>query len=433
MMMNRSGACLAVALLLGLWLGGCGGQPEKAGEPDVVQITFWHTQGDKNGQVLRAIVDEFNRTHPTIHVKDSYVAGYDMIFRKLKTATLAGELPDLAVAYESMVAEYMRSGVVQPLDPYLADPEIGLSQDSINDIYPAFLQTNRFPQYDNQLLSFPFTKSLLILYYNVSMLKDAGFDHPAKTWAEFIDQCRAIRRLIGRPAYALSVDASTIHAMIMSFGGRIVDSATLKTGYDSPAGVQALKVIDQLMREKLADSIKYRSYNDRVDLANGRCAFMIRSSTSRPYLAELIGDKFPWDMAIIPHGKGQEPVTVLFGANICMFKSTAQRQRAAWQFIKYFCSPEVTARWASQTGYMPVRKSAAETDTMKAFFAERPQNRRTIEILPFARSEANLSGMQAVRELVEEAEKNMIFAKMSPEKAAKELAAAAEKRLREKR
>ena len=44
----------------------------------------------------------------------------------------------------------------------------------------------------------------------------------------------------------------------------------------------------------------------------------------------------------------------MYGANICIFKSTPEKEMAAWRFINHFTSPPVTARWATQTGYLPV-------------------------------------------------------------------------------
>lgn len=404
---------------------------EPSGRPGELVISFWHTQADENGRLLEQIIDQFNRTHRPIRVQAIYVAGYDQIFRKLKASLLAGELPDLAVAYESMVAEYAHAGAVVPLDQYLEDPEIGLSDEDLEDIYPVFIQTNRFSQFGNQLLSFPFTKSVLLMYSNLALIREAGFEGPPASWDEFLDQCRAIREKTGRTAYALSVDPSTIHAMILSFGGELVDPETLRTGYASPAGIQTFEVIDRLIRDKLAHVIQYNSYDDRADLAAGRAAFMIRSSTSRPYLDEMIGEKFPWAASIIPHGDGQQPVTVLFGANICMFRSTPEKQRAAWQFIKYFASREVTALWATRTGYMPVRRSALEVPEMAAFLTAKPQNRSAIDTLPFARPEPNLAGIQEVRTLVEKAENDIIYSIRKPHEAARELAQAAERVLRQ--
>jgi len=431
--MRRDFSALISILVLSALAAGCGTndeeQPNGIGD-NRVEITFWHTQADRNQQILLDIIRQFNETHDTIRVKPVYVAGYSQIFRKLKSAVIAQKLPDLAIAYESMVAEYTKSGVVVPLDQYLNDPDVGLSRESIGDIYPVFIETNRFPQFDNQLLSFPFTKSLLMMYSNADMLKEAGFDSPPKTWKEFVEQCSAVKRL-GKSGYALSVDPSTVHAMIMSLGGEIVNPKTLKTGYDEPAGLAAFKLIDRMVEEELAYQIKFDSYDDRADLAGERCAFMIRSSTSRPYLHEMIKDKFDWTISIPPHGKGQPPVTVLFGANICMFKSTPERQRAAWEFIRYFCSTEVTALWATKTGYMPVRRSATSTDMMKAFFAECPQNSSTIAVLPYAQPEPNLNGMQHIRDLVDNAQTRVISGIDTPEKATRELAKEAERVLKE--
>ena len=109
-------------------------------------------------------------------------------------------------------------------------------------------------------------------------------------------------------------------------------------------------------------------------------------------------------MAVIPHGRGCKPSTVLFGANICMFKTSSEVQRAAWEFVKFFISPEATAKWSMATGYLPVRKSATKLPQMQAFYAKAKQNRRALEALQYARREPNVSGWQDVRRSLASAE-----------------------------
>lgn len=390
------------------------------------ELVFWHTQAQDNAQLLQEIVDEYNATNPPMGVSLRYVGGYTECFRKVRATIATNKMPpDLVVAYESMVAEYIELGAAVALDEYINDPEIGLSKESLADIFPSILRGNRYPSYGDKYYTFPFTKSILMMYYNRDLLKEAGFDgEPPKTWDEFVRQCMAVKKL-GKEGYALSVDASTVNAMVMSHGGEVLSDDGKRALFDSPAAVATFKLIHDLAAAGGCYQIDRRSYGDRKDFASRLCAFMIRSSTSRPYLERDIQGKFDWDMSIIPQGTAEkaerEPVTVLFGANIAVLRTTPERQRAAWQFVTYFCSKEVTAKWSLGTGYLPVRKSAAETETMKAFFAKNRQNRRSFDTLIHARVEPGVSGWQAVRTKIELAESDAVRTHIPPEQIAHRL------------
>jgi len=400
---------LAAAALAALAAPGCGRKGD-----DRVVVSFWHTQRGTNQEALAKIIAGFNGSQERYRVVAQYVGGYDQIYRKMVVSIRANKPPALVVAYESMVVDYHKAGAVVDLDRYLTDPECGFTAESLADIYPQFIERNRFRRYGNKLLSFPFTKSVLMMYYNKGLLRQLGYERPPETWDEFVSICRAAKEA-GKRGYALSVDASTIDAMVYSFGGQLLsddDSRTLLGGEPARA---VYRLIELMMRDRLAYMILEKSDDDRIDLANGRSAFMIRSSTTRPFLEMQVDElkkagkpSAEWDLAIIPHAPGVAPVTVMFGANICMLKTTPEVQRGAWEFIKHFTSAEVTAEWATKSGYLPVRKSAVETATLREFFAKSPLARTPLEALPYAAGEPTVEGWQQVRSYIEDAERAVV-------------------------
>lgn len=414
--MQRFGTVLSLLCLLAA-PAGCGDK----GPPHAALI-FWHTQSQDNAVLLQEIVDEYNATDPPMEVSLRYVGGYTELFRKVRATIATNKMPpDLVVAYESMVAEYIELGAAVALDDYIADPEVGLPPADLADIFPGILAGNRYPTYGNRYYTFPFTKSVLMMYYNRDILKQAGLSGgPPETWDEFRETCKAVQAT-GKQGYALSVDASTIDAMVMSFGGEVLDESNRRALFDSPASLAAFKLIHGMARDGLCYQIDRRSYGDRKDFASGLCAFMIRSSTTRPYVEKDIEGRFDWDMAVIPHAEGVAPVTVLFGANVAVLKTSPERQLAAWRFVKYFSSSEVTAKWSMGTGYLPVRASAAETPAVRAFFEERPRNRRAFDALAHARTEPGVAGWQAVRTQIELAESDAVRNRIPPKEIAEKL------------
>lgn len=409
-----------------------GGEPPvRAFRPiDASNVTFWDRQTTESAELLRQLAEEFNANHPDTPIKVEHIGGYTDIYRKVSASIQARTLPALAVGYESMTSEYVQAGAVALLDPFIKNPESGLGDDDLADFFPVVLETNRYPEFGGRMYSFPFCKSVLMMFFNKRVLAQAGIEDPPKTWDEFLDQCRNVKAKTGKSAYAVSVDCSTIDGMIYSMGGDLVLGR--KTLFDSPQTLRVFELIETLAREKLAYQILPGTYEDEMALVQGQVAFIFRSSSGRTSLQRITGDaKDTWGMALIPQADPQNPRTVLYGPNVCIFNTTSEQQKVAWEFVKFFTSPNVSVRWALGTGYLPIRKSAAQDPAMQRFWAEWEYNRTAYDCLPFARSEPNLAGWQEVRGLVENAETAILSGVQSARQAVRELKQAADAALAE--
>lgn len=398
-------------------------------------IAFWHTLRGEYADLFAQIVADFNAQSETGDVQLQYIGSYDDIFRKCSLAIKGGGLPTLATAYESMVTEYVSADCVVDLDRYLTDPDIGFDLRNLADIFSVFIDTNRYRAFGDRFYSFPFTKSVLMVYYNADMFQAVGCETFPETWDALIDASRRIREKFDIPAYSLSVDASTFDAFVLSCGGPIITDDQKTVLFDAPHGRRAFEIIAALAREKLLKTTAIDSYDDRLDFVNKRCAFHIRSSAHRPFVADLVGGAFRWEMAPLPADKPdyKGPRTVLFGGNVTMFKSSPSQERTAWAFLKFFASAPVTARWAVSTGYLPLRGSATDIPELAAFFQQDQRNRRAFDALPLAGAEPKTAGWQAVRRLIEQTVSDLVDGELTPDEAAERLNKAAVAKLADRR
>jgi len=62
--------------------------------------------------------------------------------------------------------------------------------------------------------------------------------------------------------------------------------------------------------------------------------------------------------------------------------AASEKQDAAFKFVAFTSTPENTAWWSLQTGYMPVRKSAVELPELKDFYDKNPQAKVAVDQLP---------------------------------------------------
>lgn len=405
-------------LMLGAGCGGTGGTPASPGgfaPLDEKAAILWDRQTTESGALLQTMGDAFNAQWQGLPIKIERVGGYSDIFRKTAASIQARKLPAMAVAYESMTAEYIASDAVAQLDAFVA----GFSEADRNDFFPAVLESNRFSEYGGHYYSFPYTKSVLMMYYNRRVLDAAGVIKVPETWDEFLAASRAVREKTGKFAYAASVDCSTIDGMIFSMGGDVIDGRN--TLFDQPASIQVFELLETMAKEKLLYQITPGSFDDEVALAADQVAFTIRTSSGRASIDRAMGDKGRWGMARLPQADPAKPATVLFGANVTVFKVGEAQEQAALAFLKDFTSTENCVRWATQTGYLPIRKSAAEHPDMQAYWSGAPYLRSAFDCLPFARMEPNVVGWQEVRKAVENAETQVLTGLKTGREAALEL------------
>ncbi len=426
------------------------GKPAEAGNEidkielkEPVEIVFWHVLTKHLEKAMLELVDEFNRTNPYgITVKPEYAGYYGDIYKKTIAAIAAGSPPDLAIAYQNMVSEYAQADAVVDLDPYIQSKKYGLSEEDLNDFFPAFLASDRYPAFGNKMLSFPFNRSVEVMYYNLDMLKEAGFDGPPATWEEFDQICEAVTKDKdgdGQPdqfCYAISPSASTFDLWLFSRGGKPLSDDGKTIAFNDEVGLEVLTWLRNLVDKGYAYQISER-YGDQTDFGNEKVAFTFGSSTGISYYEKAVADpdtgepKFAWGVTLPPQTPPNK-ATVGYGPSVAIFKTTPEKQLAAWLFVKWYTEKEQTLRWAQASRYMPLRKSAAEDPSMQKFFEENPVYKQAFDILQYAKNEPSIAGWQEVRGLIGDMLVAVISGEMTPQEALEYYAAEAQRVLDEK-
>jgi multiple sugar transport system substrate-binding protein len=418
-------ACLSILLAVGL--AGCdfplatpetspptpeptatiGPEPTDTGQPGVTPLVFWEpfALDRPQGLLLSEMVRDFEVENADISLDIVAKSGYVGIHGAMLAELPDGELPDLAVAFPSMIAEYATAGVVAPLDPYLNDPEIGLTEEDLADIYPGYLEAGRFPGYGRQMLAFPFSQNAIGMWVNETLLEQAGWTQVPATWAEFEQACFDVAATTGSGCYPFVESVSTFNAWLYSRNGQQLDAAGQRATFNSPAGVESLALLRRLLDVGLAWRPE-DAYGDYVAFANGQAAFTFSSTgNGLLYLDAYDGalrrgvPPFRWRQTMIPQADPLDPATALYGTSFFVLLSDPAREAAAWRFIRWFTDAPQSARWAADLQTMPVRISALGlmTTTLEAypFFQTQVE-----EILPYGRPEPAVAAELDIRDIL---------------------------------
>jgi multiple sugar transport system substrate-binding protein len=360
------------ALLFVMLIPGCDQLREEPVPPGRILITFWHGMSGPLGRVLTSMIDDYNTSQDTYFVRSVNMGSYDTLQQKILASVVARRSPDISQNYEALTLKLSRAGKLVCLDDLIAqepDPEA-----FVDDIIPVMLANNTF---DGQLWSFPFNKSVPVLYYNKDMFRDAGLDPdaPPRTINEMREYVRVLTRDTsgdGRPniqGYGHTIRNEWNWSCIFrSSGGRLYDAENRRVFLDSDAGY----IATQFYYDMIVNG--YSRYAEGFDHQNdwlaGNIAMFQSSIVSRVFMAGRIN--FDHGVAPIPQGDARNAV-VLSGTNINIFDNgDPDKIAGAWDFIKWFTNTENGARWSIETTYMPVRQSSLETNVMQEMFEKDP-------------------------------------------------------------
>jgi len=409
---------VAMVVIAALPLAGCPAKDDisrvKLGQA-TIELEFWHTKTSSQEELLNEIIADFNATNEyNIKVNPTSIEGsYDQIFKETVAGLAVGEVPDLVVAYPSMVSEYMEAGAPLDLTRYIDDKAYGLTAEEKNDIFPVYIEDNAYPAYEDKMLSFPFHKSMLIVFANVTLLNEAGVTKMPETWDEFYDACKAVTTKTGADnCWSIHIDASDVDGLMASVGVYPqADPKSLESKVNDPTFVEWFKFVQKMVNEGMARPEAER-YSGDDEMVAGNAAFTTGSSSSLGYFPKNEDGSYAieWKVISIPHAADASPASTVYGANIMAVKEDdPERDLAKWLFIKYWTSYDAVKKWVVGTdelrgsSYMPLQRSLLNDADFKAHTAKDPRYGEAVSYLETGVIEPQLAGQQAVRDILEDA------------------------------
>jgi ABC-type glycerol-3-phosphate transport system substrate-binding protein len=208
----------------------------------------------------------------------------------------------------------------------------------------------------------------------------------------------------------LRTDASAVAAWTYAFGGNILNDAGTEYVYDSQATIDALKFVQELATEG-EDGIVCAYFFDgfpNPEVASRNALFSMGSSSGIPFyygdfasIAEEAGtEPDVYSVAAIPHTTA-DPVMNVYGGDVMIVKTTPEQQLAAWEFIKWFTSAEIQARWVEASNYFPTNSGAGAF--LDDYTADNAAYATALDLLQYGSFEPQLISYQGVRDAAEEA------------------------------
>ena len=289
----------------------------------------------------------------------------------------ANSAPDFSLLSDVWWFKFMRAKALLPLNDLIAG-EKGIDP---ADFVPSLW--NEGVRKDVQYW-IPFARSTPLFYYNKDMLKEIGVEKAPETWQEIVEIAPKLTKKEGDAvkvsAFAhpdgQSYIAWLFQCVAWQHGGGYSDASLEKFLLTEPDTIRA--------GQFYADSVnkgQWAVMSKAVDndFKAGLTAMALMSTGS---LGGVLADaKFEVGTAFLPMEKQFGCCTG--GSGLAIPATTANdKAQAVMKYIAYATGNDGGAFWAQNSGYMPVRLSTAQTESYKAFFAEKPQFQTAVEQLP---------------------------------------------------
>ncbi|MDR1638371.1 MAG: ABC transporter substrate-binding protein [Clostridiales bacterium] len=349
--------------------------PAQPAEPQkALEISFWYAGGKTAVDVLAGIIDEFNQSQNAFHVSAVTQADYTETYQKLQAAIAGGNAPDLVLLNPDSAQNLGAKSLIEDLRP-LMDSDPSFAKD---DYVEAFTKSAKLG--NGVIYGIPAYGTTQVLYYNIAAFERSNIDPSSiKTWQDLGEAARKMAVIENgetvfygwEPMYGLVnlIDAS------LSNGAKLFSDDGTKVLVNSPEWVEVWEQFRVWIHDEKIMGIHYGGqgweywYKTIDDVIQDKAGGYTGSAGDQ---ADLDFSKVA---ALEQPGFGSNPSAPLAEGLFLAIPNRDKRELAqgAFEFMKFFTSPESQAKWTLGTGYVAVRKSTLEVPEFKAYAAENPQ------------------------------------------------------------
>jgi ABC-type glycerol-3-phosphate transport system substrate-binding protein len=265
---------LALFILPAFLLARCSGPPEKEPGQTELLISILRESG-LEGDDFAPLIDEYAKLHPKLLINTETRSFEELLNPRPDSAE--GTAPgDILILDGRYLQDFIKKGALLSLEDY----------------HPSDSPLERW--------ALPLNASIDLLFYNIKLLQEAGFDRPPGTRADYLRYARALRDMRGKAgiyggALGLSPDDSRgvyrdILPWIWSSGILLTRDGELD--FNGRALNAALDFLAALEKEKLlAPGSFEKTGEQRIgEFVEGKIGMMIGSVRDIPRLREEMGE-----------------------------------------------------------------------------------------------------------------------------------------------
>lgn len=316
-------------------------------------------------------IAEFETLHSEINVEIQGIAAssWGEMLNTISLDIISGNGPDIAdIASEGMYT-FAESGLLEPIDSYIERDREEL-EETLSEIDSNLINSHKI---NGKLYSLPTVWNNMCIYYNKSVLKNAGLAEPEAGWTtnDFLEMCKAVSKnntggakdIYGYAFYQNYF--TTLEPWLQAFNSSMLNDDWTESLVNTPNAKQAFSYLNDLVNvHKVAPAM---GTDDAQLFVQNRVAFLGAGMWYVEKLKNMGFGSEQYDVVPWPSIDGEvHSVIGVGGAPI--FKDSKHKEEA-WELAKFLSSKDFQNNFlANSIWAIPSVKSAADTVFAKSFF-----------------------------------------------------------------
>jgi sn-glycerol 3-phosphate transport system substrate-binding protein len=343
------------------------------------EIQFWHGLTQPLGGMLEQIAADFNASQNRYRVTASFRGSYPETMVAAIAAFRAGQAPGIVQMFEVGTGTMMAAGrAIKPVHELLAETN---TQINFQDYLPGVRGYYSLP--DGRMMSMPFNSSTAVVFYNKDAFRRANLNPDAfpETWEGVEAAARALKAAgvacpmtTAWPTWLMIEQFSAIHNVPLASQGNGMAGLNAELRINNPLMVRHMNNLVAWQRDGI---FRYGGRDGAGDalFPNGECAMIFASSGLRARIMREA--QFQWGVGMLPVYQGTTAInSIIGGASFWVMNRGPNAARSAdelagtAQFFAWLARPEVAAKWHTDTGFLPVTRTAFEQVRATGFYGQ---------------------------------------------------------------
>ncbi|WDR06163.1 sugar ABC transporter substrate-binding protein [Devosia rhodophyticola] len=303
---------------------------------------------EAGADTYNSLVSEFEAANPDIKI-ELVNQPFGKVRESIVTDHAIGISADVLGLNMPWTKEFLDIGILAPLDDYLGKADNGFSKDQ--------LVQAPIGEIDGHTWMVPLTAFPFVLHTNMTLVKEAGFEHPPTNWDELKEYATAISKLgdgisgIGLP-FSSQPPANgpilTLLPLLYAHGGHSMNGTT--PDFDNPAVVETLQLLNDLNASGAAapGAASRTGGVDVEEFVAGRTGFLISPAAHSANVRER-GADFEYAMTRVP---GDVNAYRVHGFELGI-SANSKHKDEAWKFISFLLGKQANAKVAHASASLP--------------------------------------------------------------------------------
>lgn len=307
-----------------------------------VTLNGWQSSPAEE-DLLQKVVQAFQRTHPNIKVNYSSFNNYQAT---MLAKFSARKPPDVFYVDVADFADWVRQGVLEPLDKYAVKTKFK-SKPFYTNLLNAF-------KYKGKIYGYPKDWSSLGMEVNTRLL---GNNKIPTTWAQLRSLAQRLNVPNGKPI-CLSADWARLMAFVYQAGG----NGQFRSATSLPFRTASNFYVNLIKDGLAATPDKLGSGWCGEAFGKERAAIAFEGNWMFPVMKDFPGVNF----RTAPLPKGKTRGNLAFTVSYSMARDSKHKP-AAWELLKYLTGPQGMKRWTSLGLALPARSDVKPVAGRSAF------------------------------------------------------------------